>query len=231
MKYFVKSKTETEIAFDIENKTKNPTVVMMYEDQEEERRQQNVENPHTILTLDKSQAIFSKNVSTEKILRNNDIEKSNYQSNFMNFLAVQDGFCDICGKSVNHLESHITEHVEQLPDVKSISKTKQKSKIRAKAPVAPKDHKCNSCEKTFSSSKTLTKHIKTVHERRHRDLKCDPCDKSFSDAGHLKKHIFVHDENKDLNCDVCSNGKKYSYKGLKQHLYFCRKYNPKYHQK
>ena len=93
MKYFVKSKTETEIAFDIENKTKDPTsVVMMYEDQEEERRQQNVENPHTILTLDKSQAIFSKNVSTEKILRSNDIEKSNYQSNFMNFLAVQDGF-------------------------------------------------------------------------------------------------------------------------------------------
>jgi len=66
LKYFIKSKTETEIAFDIENKTKNPTVVMMYEDQEEERRQQNVENPHTILTLDKSQAIFSKNVSQKK---------------------------------------------------------------------------------------------------------------------------------------------------------------------
>ena len=188
LKYFVKSKTETEIAFDIENKTKNPTVVMMYEDQEEERRQQNVENPHTILTLDKSQAIFSKNVSTEKILRNNDIEKSNYQSNFMNFLAVQDGFCDICGKSVNHLESHITEHVEQLPDVKSISKTKQKSKIRAKAPVAPKDHKCNSCEKAYSYAHHLKTHINSVHNGK-KDHKCDICGTAFSQAGNLKKHI------------------------------------------
>ena len=149
-------------------------------------------------------------------------ENKNYQSHFMNFLAVQDGFCDVCGKSVNHLKNHITEHI------KSISKKKPKSKIKG-VEAHPKDHKCNSCEKSFSHLRKLTKHIKTVHER-HRDLKCDPCGKSFSDAGNLKKHISVHEEKKDLKCDVCGNGKNYSHKGLKSHLFFCRKYNPTYHQ-
>ena len=56
-----------------------------------------------------------------------------------------------------------------------------------------KDHKCNSCEKSFSEAHNLNVHIK-VHNGQ-KDHKCDLCEKSFSTSGYLKKHINVqHNE-------------------------------------
>ena len=51
-----------------------------------------------------------------------------------------------------------------------------------------KDHKCESCGKSFTRAQHLKKHIHTVHEGR-KDYKCDSCNKLFSHAHHLKKHI------------------------------------------
>ena len=51
-----------------------------------------------------------------------------------------------------------------------------------------KDHKCESCGKSFSSRQMLKKHIHAIHEG-HKDYKCESCGKSFSQAGTLKKHI------------------------------------------
>ena len=51
-----------------------------------------------------------------------------------------------------------------------------------------KDHKCDSCEKSFSSSGYLKKHINSVHNGQ-KDHKCDSCGKVFSQAGDLKAHI------------------------------------------
>ena len=44
------------------------------------------------------------------------------------------------------------------------------------------------CEKTFSSSGDLKKHIKAVHNGQ-KNHKCDLCGKSFSRAHYLKIHI------------------------------------------
>ena len=46
----------------------------------------------------------------------------------------------------------------------------------------------------------LMKHIKTVHEG-HKDHKCESCGKSFSEAGALKKHIHTtHKRLRDHKC-------------------------------
>ena len=50
-----------------------------------------------------------------------------------------------------------------------------------------KDHKCESCGKSFTAARTLNEHIYTIHEG-HKDYKCESCGKLFSRADSLKSH-------------------------------------------
>ena len=53
-----------------------------------------------------------------------------------------------------------------------------------------RDHKCETCGKSFSSAQALQKHIHKFHDgHKDNDYKCETCGKSFSQAGHLKKHF------------------------------------------
>ena len=85
-----------------------------------------------------------------------------------------------------------------------------------------KDHKCESCEKSFSRAQTLKRHIHTVHEG-HKDYKCESCGKSFSQAGYLKTHIHtVHEGHKNCKCEYCS--RSFSHAGeLKRHIHTVHK--------
>ena len=46
---------------------------------------------------------------------------------------------------------------------------------------------CELCDKTFSSHDNLTRHKKSVHFKVKYD--CDQCGKGFSDSGNLSRHI------------------------------------------
>ena len=64
-------------------------------------------------------------------------------------------------------------------------------------------HKCKLCNRTFSQSGTLRRHIKTVHGG-VKSHNCETCGKSFSRAANLKKHISaVHEGTKDHKCHIC----------------------------
>ena len=72
------------------------------------------------------------------------------------------------------------------------------------------------CNRAFSQTGDLKKHIKTVHEGiRYR---CDKCNKDFSDENYLKKHIAaIHEGLSKHKCDIC--GKAFSQKGdLTKHI-------------
>ena len=79
-----------------------------------------------------------------------------------------------------------------------------------------KNHKCETCVKSFSRTGSFKEHINSVHNGQ-KDHKCGSCGKSFSQAGSLKIHInAVHNGLKDHKCDSC--GKEFSQAGnLKTH--------------
>ena len=66
-----------------------------------------------------------------------------------------------------------------------------------------KDHKCNECEKVFSTAQSLKVHIECIHEGK-KDHLCIDCEKKFSTSSDLKRHIKrVHEGRKDHKCGLC----------------------------
>ena len=88
--------------------------------------------------------------------------------------------CQVCGKVVGNLVSHMKIHSESTP------------------------FNCELCGKGFKHSSALTRHIQT-----HTGLapfKCEVCGKGFNDSGDLTKHIRTHTGSKPFKCEVCGKG-------------------------
>ena len=77
--------------------------------------------------------------------------------------------CEICGKSVS------TEHYKD-------------HKLAAHGVGRHKDHKCDTCGKSFVLRRVLQTHIKSVHEGQ-RNNKCEICGKSFYAVTDMQRHI------------------------------------------
>lgn len=61
---------------------------------------------------------------------------------------------------------------------------------------------CSSCEKSFSRSDHLQRHIK-LHKKEKSPC-CFHCSKAFSNSYYLKVHSKTHCKNKPFNCSQCS---------------------------
>ena len=62
--------------------------------------------------------------------------------------------------------------------------------------------KCDICNKLFSNKSSLTRHIKSVHEKIK--FKCEICDKELSRKDDLQRHkLSVHSKSIELECVVC----------------------------
>ncbi|XP_058824838.1 zinc finger protein 677-like [Topomyia yanbarensis] len=66
-------------------------------------------------------------------------------------------------------------------------------------------HKCDLCEKQFSTVANLTKHQKQNHDR-VRLFKCDICEREFYTVHHMTKHKRTHFDDRPHICNVCGKG-------------------------
>ncbi|SCO37008.1 uncharacterized protein FFMR_04492 [Fusarium fujikuroi] len=62
-------------------------------------------------------------------------------------------------------------------------------------------HKCDICNKSFTTARSLTRHKRT--HTWDKPYKCDICGRSFTRAKGLKEHIKTHTGQKPHTCDVC----------------------------
>ena len=65
-----------------------------------------------------------------------------------------------------------------------------------------KTHKCETCGKTFLTSRKLGNHRYQVHEGEH-IFPCDLCDKKFTLKHNLKNHVQTAHEGKTFPCEIC----------------------------
>ena len=63
---------------------------------------------------------------------------------------------------------------------------------------------CTSCNKSFSLSTSLRKHVKAIHEKL-KQYKCKYCDKLYGYSTHLSVHIKTHEDGKikRYSCHIC----------------------------
>ena len=74
-------------------------------------------------------------------------------------------------------------------------------------PTKP-DHCCDQCNKVFTRSHDLKRHIQRVHSS-DRPFTCGLCDKDFASSNMLRRHEKIHQE-KTFECQKCH--KKFSRK-------------------
>ncbi len=70
---------------------------------------------------------------------------------------------------------------------------------------------CDKCSDVLSSSQSLKRHIRTVHEVLVKNFSCHICSKEFKDNDYLLRHLRVHETaDKTFVCQEC--GKFFKYK-------------------
>jgi len=79
-----------------------------------------------------------------------------------------------------------------------------------------KPYKCSLCNKSFSHSGTLQTHKRLVHSNR-RPHQCPFCGKMFKTNIELKSHVRIHTDTKSYSCRHCSDHFVWLHQ-LKRHL-------------
>ena len=96
--------------------------------------------------------------------------------------------------------SQETETAE--PNENPAKKTVNQSLQSHKSSVYEKE-KCSICDKSYSNTSSLKKHIASVHEKKKSHM-CSICDYSSLRKDGLKSHIAsVHGNNKLHKCPIC----------------------------
>lgn len=103
------------------------------------------------------------------------------------------------------LPTHANEFFLQSRTTNRKAKANKKGKVsKGTSDDGPNEFDCTKCGKKLSSSRSLKRHIKTIHvdQPKKSTLNCPDCDEIFTERSELIKHKSVH--RKIIECDVCA---------------------------
>ena len=97
--------------------------------------------------------------------------------------------CEICELLIS--QSGLTKH-----------KIRRHGNMAQQKQILPKNEKCELCDKTFATIKSLKMHT-IVHSVRTKDFKCNTCENRFISQSSLKSHMITHTSEKPFQCGEC----------------------------
>ncbi|XP_067635466.1 uncharacterized protein [Eurosta solidaginis] len=123
--------------------------------------------------------------------------------------------CEFCPSTFPHfteLRTHLTTHKDEDPETRERNMTalkEEEAKLKQnlankkiQQPPKPKrKYSCNFCNKDFTTSSKLKRHIR-MHTG-ERPYSCSECGKSFSLKSNLKQHSVTHESRDRQPCDIC----------------------------
>uniref|UniRef100_A0A0K2UXL8 Zinc finger protein 64like [Megachile rotundata] n=1 Tax=Lepeophtheirus salmonis TaxID=72036 RepID=A0A0K2UXL8_LEPSM len=110
--------------------------------------------------------------------------------------------CEKSFKQLAQLKNHMVTHLDKEKDV---------------VPSWYAKKKCELCDKLFSDSKCLKKHVQAVHSKLKPYI-CQVCNHSTSRKAMLKMHMRQHTGEKPYECDICAY-KTGDHNSLRRHKY------------
>ena len=150
--------------------------------------------------------------------------------------------CELCAKDFAHKEGYLSHHrtihegkkmqcdlcgetFTQRVALKSHKIRKHEEEINALYEGEGGKFPCTMCEKIFNTSELLKDHLSVIHKKigvshktSQKSWTCDRCGKNLSSSSMLKKHIlFVHEGQKNVECDVCKRAFSQEY-NLRLHM-------------
>ena len=108
--------------------------------------------------------------------------------------------CDKSFKSENEVKQHLQDFHKEGKKSKSVG---QDESSEPKKKSAKGNFQCQSCSKSFVQKQSLTRHVKSVHDKVLHS--CDQCGKTFTQKDHLGRHISeIHCVEQRFNCPHCN---------------------------
>ena len=145
----------------------------------------------TTLYLDRMTEFLNVATSLELKEISKDVDFEKEETN-----QVQENVEDIQSnqRNTNEYESKLSSHSGMEEEIKNETKISSYNNEIGQ-------YLCNKCDKQFSFSFSLTRHIKSVHEEIR--YPCNQCEKTFRESRNVTRHIqSVHDGVK-YQCDLC----------------------------
>jgi hypothetical protein len=96
----------------------------------------------------------------------------------------------------------------KVPPLRIQVKSFESMRVKVESPVVeknPRRYPCPTCDKAFTRSDHLKRHVLTHIPPDKRPFKCSRCNRCFNLVEDLKAHSYEHppDPMKPLNCEIC----------------------------
>ncbi|XP_055625308.1 zinc finger protein 189-like isoform X2 [Toxorhynchites rutilus septentrionalis] len=159
-------------------------------------------------TLDKSQEIVAKKVSSRIRISPVKVSKKRGRPKEAIRNAKRAEVCTICGKCIKnmteHMRIHNNEKRHQCPYCSKAFQYAMLNSLKQHRITHFKEriYVCPVCGKAYYQPTGLARHKRTHYEEPK--IKCSACDKMFMTNADLRKHFTKHLDEKPFSCEICS---------------------------